>query len=193
MVNFTPISLFSTHKWVIAVACAMACGSAMAQWQWLDTSGHKVYSDTAPPQGTPDKNILKRPKGSIRLPDPAAGLNTPAAAAAPVVVKPSGVDTKLEAKRKEAEQAQEAQRKEADDKMIAARAENCGRAKNAKATIQLGTRIQTVDAKGERMIMDDAARATESKRLDGIIASDCGPMPAKAAKATAPAASGATQ
>jgi hypothetical protein len=29
--------------------------------------------------------------------------------------------------------------------------------------------------KGEREIMDDAARAAESKRLDTVIASDCKP------------------
>ena len=38
-----------------------------------------------------------------------------------------------------------------------------------------GVRIARMNDKGEREIMDDAARAVESKRLEGIVASDCKP------------------
>lgn len=166
----------SLRNLLLIVAAAMTCGSALAQWQWLDASGRKVFSDTAPPQAIPDKNILKRPGSPARV-----ASEEPAAQTAPVVaateIKPQGADPKLEAKRKAAEEAEAAKRKEAEDKFAAARAENCTRAKSSKATIDLGTRIQTVNAKGEREIMDDAARAAESKRLDGIIAGDCGPLP----------------
>ena len=53
------------------------------------------------------------------------------------------------------------------------RAENCARAKQAKASLDSGVRMAVTNAKGEREIMDDAARAAESKRIQGIIASDC--------------------
>ena len=59
--------------------------------------------------------------------------------------------------------------------MAKAKAENCARAKKAKATFDSGARIATTNAKGEREIMDDAARAVETKRLEGIIATECGP------------------
>ncbi|MEX1167272.1 MAG: DUF4124 domain-containing protein [Hydrogenophaga sp.] len=172
--------LFNSRKLVLALACTLACGSAFAQWQWVDSTGRKVFSDTAPPQSIPDKNILKRPKGSAPLASPSAQPPATPVAAPAAVPKPAGVDAKLEAKRKEAEQEQELKRKEAEEKMMAARADNCTRSKNAKATMQMGTRIQTVNAKGERIFLDDNARAAESKRLDGIIASDCGPLPSQA-------------
>ncbi len=38
----------------------MFCVAAQAQWQWLDHSGRKVYSDQPPPTDIPLKNILKQ-------------------------------------------------------------------------------------------------------------------------------------
>ena len=154
---------------------ALACGQALAQWQWVDASGRKVFSDTAPPQGIPDKNILKRPNGAQN----ASPLTPAASALVPPAIKPAGIDPKLEAKRKEAEKAEAARRKEAEEKLAKARAENCTRAKNAKATLSFDTRVQTVNAKGEREYLSDAARAGEIKRLDGIISAECGALTAR--------------
>jgi hypothetical protein len=170
---------FPLRHTLLVLATALTCGHALAQWQWVDASGRKVFSDTAPPQGIPEKNILKRPNGAAAVLPQASPAPTPSEAAAEI--KPSGVDPKLEAKRKEAERAEAAKRKEAEDKLAKARAENCTRAKNAKATMNMGTRVMTVDSKGERTFLDDAARAAEIKRLDGIIALDCGPMAANTA------------
>ena len=52
-------------------------------------------------------------------------------------------------------------------------AENCTRARQMKATYDSGQRIARTNAKGEREILDDAQRASEVKRIDGIIAADC--------------------
>jgi hypothetical protein len=57
--------------------------------------------------------------------------------------------------------------------MAAAKADNCARAKFSKATVDSGLRLSRVNSKGEREIMDDAARAAEAKRLQEIIAADC--------------------
>lgn len=166
----------------VALLIALPAASAMAQWQWVDSTGSRVFSDTPPPAGTPDKNILKRP-GSERPRAPATvEASSPVAtttAAAPTA-KP-GTDKDLETRKKAAEQAEEAKRKAEQEKLAKARAENCERAKRAKATMDSGVRIATTNAKGEREIMDDKARASETQRLDLIIRSDCGPMPAQAA------------
>jgi L-fucose mutarotase/ribose pyranase (RbsD/FucU family) len=152
----------------------------MAQWQWVDSTGRKVFSDTPPPAGTPEKNIIKAP-GSRVAPAPRAAVAdtthsqaTNTAAASP---KPSGRDEQLEAKKKQAEEAEQAKRKAEADKVAKARAENCERAKRAKATLDTGIRIATTNAKGEREIMDDKSRAEEAKRMDATIRSDCGPAP----------------
>jgi hypothetical protein len=150
---------------------------AMAQWQWLDKDGRKVFSDQAPPPGIPDKNILKRPGQRNAAADPQAAASAAASAPAPAAPAPkvSGKDKDLEQKRKQA-QAEEDEKKKAQEEEVArARAENCDRAKKSKATIDSGVRISTTNAKGEREIMDDTARAAEAKRMDAVIARDCKP------------------
>ena len=151
--------------------------SALAQWQWIDKDGRKVFSDRPPPPEILDKNILKRPAGR------AASLQSqsttqepsPAAAVKKTLDSPqlSGVDKDLLAKKKLADDAEAAKKKEAEEKLLKARVENCARAKGAKATFDSGVRVSRTNEKGEREIMDEAARASEMKRIQSIIESDC--------------------
>ena len=77
------------------------------------------------------------------------------------------------AKKKLADDAEAAKKKEAEEKLLKARVENCARAKGAKATFDSGVRVSRTNEKGDREIMDEAARASEVKRIQGIIESDC--------------------
>jgi hypothetical protein len=78
-----------------------------------------------------------------------------------------------EARRKKAEQ-DVADKKKADDAKIAAiRADNCARAKEQLRTLDSGIRIAWIDAKGEREVLDDTARAAEGRRARDVIASEC--------------------
>ena len=54
-----------------------------------------------------------------------------------------------------------------------AKIENCARAKQAKVTYESGVRIGRTIASGGQEIMDDATRAQEIRRIQGIIAADC--------------------
>jgi hypothetical protein len=85
----------------------------------------------------------------------------------------SGVDKDLQEKKKQAEDAEAAKKKVEEEKVLKARVENCARAKQAKATFDSGVRVARQNDKGEREVMDDAARATETKRIQSIIDSDC--------------------
>ena len=149
---------------------------AQAQWQWINLEGHKVFSDRAPPTNIPDKNILKRPSGRL-APSQDAESKGDASAVPPAVqgaeVKPVGVDKTLEAKKKQAEEAEAAKRKAEEQRISKAKIENCARAKQAKASFDSGVRISRTNAAGEREIMDDAARASELQRIQSVIASDC--------------------
>lgn len=161
---------------VVSAVTVLSCCGASAQWLWIDGSGSKVFSDTAPPPNIPEKNILKRPGARTEASAPVQEPSKPAEAA-PDAPKLSGRDEKLEAKKKQAEEAEQAKRKAEAERIAKARADNCERAKRAKATMDSGVRIATTNAKGEREIMDDKARAAEGQRLDGIIQSDCGSSP----------------
>ncbi|WP_353365312.1 DUF4124 domain-containing protein [Acidovorax sp. FG27] len=182
------------HKLVLlAVACTWALG-ASAQWQWVDKDGRKVFSDRPPPAETPQANILQQPRGTSRTPAPAApaaaaaqdggaAVSQPAGApsgqAAAPAPRPAGKDEALEKKKAEAEAAEAARKKAEAERVAKARADNCARARQAKATLNSGQLLSHTNAQGERGFMDDATRAAETQRADSVIASDCGPAAAR--------------
>lgn len=152
---------------------------AQAQWSWKDKDGRRVFSDQPPPTSVSEKDIVKRPPG-VRAPATAneTSASTPSAATSTTSTtatapKISGKDSELEKKKKEAEAKEAASKKAEADKNAAAKKDNCDRAKRAKASFDSGTRISTTNAKGEREIMDEATRASETSRLQNIISSDC--------------------
>src|SRR5450830_498425 len=164
------------QKFLICATCLVSL-AASAQWQWIDKDGHKVFSDRAPPADVLDKNILKRPSsrtvssGTTATPPMATTAPSPAEmASAP---KLSGVDKELAEKKKKAEEAETAKRKAEEEKVVKAKVENCARAKQAKTSFDSGVRIARTNDKGEREVMDDAARTSEVKRIQSIINSDC--------------------
>lgn len=162
---------------LIGLACTLPALSH-AQWQWIDKDGRKVFSDQSPPADIPAKNIVKQPgvKGQPVSADAwvaaasAASAPSKPAASAPKI---SGKDKELEERKKQAQTAEAEKKKAEEEKFTKAKADNCGRAKQAKSSYDSGMRIATTNAKGEREIVDDAARAVETKRLQGIIAADC--------------------
>jgi len=176
------------HKMLLlAVACTWAMG-ATAQWQWIDKDGRKVFSDRPPPQEIPDKSILKQPGGNrsarpAPVPAQASADGTPGVTSAPAAVasapKPAastpggGKDKELEEKKAQAEAAEAAKKKAEDEKVAKAKAENCTRARSAKAAFDAGKPITQANAQGERIFLDGPARAAEAKRVDEIVASDC--------------------
>ncbi len=173
---------------LLALACVWSAG-ALAQWQWIDKDGRKVFSDRAPPVGIPEKDILRQPHQIVRpAPTRTEGdgadtqaISTPASSSAPAADKPAlnaqakGVDKELEERKAKAD-AEKAAKKKADEKKIAAaRTENCTRAKQAKASLDSGQMMKHTNAKGEQVFMDEATRAAERKRAQSVIDSDCKP------------------
>lgn len=168
---------------ILALAGGAFSLSAVAQWQWIDKDGRKVYSDRSPPADIPAKNILKTPRGAPVVAQPApseepaaapgAAASAPVAKADPNAPKLTGKDAQLEAKKKQAEDEAAAKKQADEEKVTKAKAENCDRAKKSLAGLQSGQRIPYTNAKGERDYMDDNARAAEIKRTQGIVSSDC--------------------
>lgn len=143
--------------------------AASAQWQWIDKDGRRVFSDRAPPADTPASNILRQPGGKPARATAAPAEPAPAASAPQL----SGRDQELEEKKKQGETA-EAQKKKAEEERLAAvRADNCARARKARAALDSGQRLARTNEQGEREIMDDAARAAEYRRLQPILEHDC--------------------
>ena len=169
---------FLTRTLVLAMAGSILTIPALAQWQWLDKDGHKVFSDRPPPSDIPPKNILKEPGIKASSPPQGAAANTPAPVASAPAAKASmptlsGRDAELEARKKQADALEEGKKQAETEKLAKARADNCERAKKGQATLKSGVRIALTNAKGEREFMDDAARSLETTRLQAITESNC--------------------
>lgn len=166
-----------TRNLTLLVVSTSFMHAALAQWQWIDKEGRKVFSDRAPPAEIPEKNILKQP--GLKAPLQPADAEATAAAAAPLVAnkagtpKLTGKDAQLEARKKQAEDEENAKKKAEDEKLAKSHADNCDRAKKGLAAVQSGVRLSVINAKGEREFMDDNERAKETKRLQAIADSDC--------------------
>ena len=103
---------FLTRTVVLALAGSVLTIPALAQWQWLDKDGRKVFSDRPPPPDIPQKSILKEPGFKVPNPPQGEAASTPAPAApAPVakasMPKLSGRDAELEARKKQADALEE--------------------------------------------------------------------------------------
>jgi len=174
--NFPAMKL--ANLFVAASVFVLPLG-ALAQWQWIDKDNRRVFSDKPPPIDIPENNILRRPNiqpKRLATATQAAAENTAAAPAAPAAAapaKPRGVDKDLEEKARQAEEADKAKQAAEARKIAEAKADNCNRARQGKATMDSGVRVARVNAQGEREILDDAARAAEQQRLQTVIESDC--------------------
>jgi hypothetical protein len=146
---------------------------AAAQWKWKDAAGKVQYSDRPPPATVPEKDILLRPSGSRMAVTPVAPTGPETAEAPLVKASAPTIDKELEARRKKEEQEQEAKRRAEEERIAKQRAENCARAKSYQQTLDSGVRIARTNDKGEREILDDAARAQETARNRQVMAADC--------------------
>ena len=165
----------------LLLGLAVAGAHAQSLWKWRDASGQMHISDTAPPVGTPAKNIISGPPGGVA---PPPSLSAASAASPPASAPASAAASALDKKKKAADQEkadkQNAERAAAEAQNAAIRKENCSRAQSSLAGLQSGQRIGRVNDKGEREILDDAARASETKRAQEMVTANCGAAPAAA-------------
>jgi hypothetical protein len=157
---------------VLALLGVALATPSIAQWKWRDKDGRVQYSDRPPPPGVAEKDILSKPAGGRAVAVAPSSLTPVAPAALPPAVRAS--DPQLEAKKKQQDQEDAAKRKAEEEKLAKARAENCQRAKSYQRTLDDGVRIARTNDKGEREILDDAARTKEMERTKQVIASECG-------------------
>jgi Domain of unknown function (DUF4124) len=155
-----------------AIVFLLLSAPAEAQWKWRDSRGQIHISDIPPPRDVPDKDVLQRPEVAVRkpAPPPVVAASAPAAAAAPTKAP---VDAELEERKRKAEQDQAARAKADEQRAAAVRKDNCQRAREQLATLDSGQRIARIKADGEREILDDEARAKETRRAREAIASEC--------------------
>jgi hypothetical protein len=190
--NSSPL-LALAAAFLVAGLTAPACAQSGVQWKWRDARGQVQYSDLPPPKGTPDADILQRPRAVAAAAAAAAAsaaeaaseaaaagasaapAGTPGAAATASApdASASGVDPVLEARRKQAEQAEAAKRQAAEADAARLRVANCERARGQLRLLDSGQRVARMNENGERVFVDDTTRARESAEARRAISVNC--------------------
>lgn len=171
--------------WATVVLLLISASGAHAQWTWRDRTGQVNASDRPPPRDIPDKDILSRPPADARrasaVPAAAAGSGPAASASASVAgttaalpaAPKNALEREVEARKRVVEQEQQARVKGEEERLAAQRVENCRRARSQLAAFESGQRIARINDKGEREVLDDKARADESRQAREVVGSDC--------------------
>ena len=145
-----------TLIFALITALTVTVSSANAEtYQWKDSSGRTVVSDTPPPG---------QARESVRTLGGAKPSSSTAAVATPTDAPKTMAEKDLEFRKRQQENAEKAS-KEAKEKAAADdKRDNCERAKKNVALMESGQRIATTDEKGERRIIEDDERQKELER-----------------------------
>ena len=185
----------NTHHFLIAAALSACSCSVLAQWQWVDDTGHKVFSDRPPPAHIAPNKVLKQPMGRppaaerVLYPtdDAAAGTGTStpatpdaatvAQAKAPATAEQTKQDAENVAHDKALEEAkrkaEEAEQKKLQAQQAKARQDNCARARASQVTLESGIRLAHVNEKGEHGFLSEAQRQADLQRAQKAIKENC--------------------
>lgn len=163
----------NTKNLLVFIFASAVHALAGAQWKWIDEAGRPVYSDQPPPPGVPPHRIQRQP-GAV---SPAAVPDAPpvpANASPPPPPSPSPVRSRTlraAASSPATPEHDPVRSLQADNARL--RDAHCTRTRQARDTLESGQRLSRTLPNGEREVLDDAARAAERMRLQGILASDC--------------------
>ena len=163
------------HLWIAAAACLLALQMpALAQYTWKDAKGQLHASDQPPPREVPDKDVIRRPSAPRAAAVPASAASATGTAAPGRAVSASApVDPELQQRKARAEQDAKAKAQAEEQRLARVRAENCQRARTHLATLDSGSRLVRMNERGERIVLDDAARAQEAAQARNVVASEC--------------------
>lgn len=144
---------------VIAALC-IPLAAAAQQYKWVDKNGRVRYGDVPPPgvKATP-----------LRAP---AGPATPPAGAKGGPLTPAQQEAEFRKRQIEAAKGREKAEKEAEQARV--KQENCQNAQANLRMLESGQRIARVDAKGERVFLDDDQRKAEADRARKAVSDWCG-------------------
>jgi hypothetical protein len=150
----------------LIIASTATVFSATAQtYQWKDSSGHTVISDTPPP------GYAKESARTIGGKAPGANA-VPTTGKAPEAPK-TFAEKDMDFKKRQQETSEKAEKSEKEKAAAADKRENCDRAQKQLALLESGQRIATTDDKGERQIMEDAERDKEMERARRFVSESC--------------------
>lgn len=150
----------------LGIVAATALVSAQAQtYQWKDSNGRTVISDT--PQPGSGKSV--RVVGDAT---PSAAVSEKPAEKAAEGPKTSA-EKDLDFKKRQQEAREKAEKDAREQKAAADKQESCERARRNLAALESKQAMATLNEKGEPVLMDNAQRNQEMERARQYIAESC--------------------
>lgn len=161
------------RKILLFLAIIGFAAAAHAQlYKWLDKDGKTRYGD-APPAGVKATALGAPASGS----GPAAAVPAAAApGAAPKDAKKGPLtpaEQAQEYRKRQEEEKKAGAKAESERQALAAKAEDCARAREYLRTLESGQRIVRTNAAGERYFMDESQTAQELAKSQQSIQQTC--------------------
>lgn len=127
--------------------------------KWVDAEGKVHYSDTPPPE------VKTQSVRNI------SGAGQPEA---PASYSPKSIaEREADLKKSKLEKEEAAQKRAQENANAEIKKRNCEAARNNQRAIEEGSRITSYDEKGERIYLDDDARAQRLEEARKAIAANC--------------------
>jgi hypothetical protein len=157
----------------LLIASTATVINANAQtYQWKDSSGRTVISDTPPPASVRNaKAIGTSPPPSIGAPTTDASQATGGAQSADAP-KTTG-EKDMEFKKRQQEAKEKADKDAKETAAATQKRENCERARTHLSALESGRRMILPDGKGGETFLEDAQRGDEIERTRNTIAESC--------------------
>jgi hypothetical protein len=155
---------------IFALFCLSTATALTAQaqtYQWKDSSGRTVISDTPPPGSARDaRGIGLSPPPSSSAPKADVGK----AADAPK----TAAEKDMEFRKRQQEAREKAEKSEKEAAAAAQKRDNCERARNQLSKLESGNhRMVVPDGKGGEVFVEGDVKEAEMERARKIIAESC--------------------
>lgn len=143
--------------------CTVAVLPVQAQtYQWKDSSGRTVISDTPPPgAGKSTRTMGGAPQVERQ------------SAETPANEPKSTAEKEMEFKKRQQEAKEKAEKTAKEQVAAAEKQENCRRAQSNLTALEAGQPMATIDANGQRVVMDASMREQEMAHARRIMAEVC--------------------
>jgi septum formation inhibitor MinC len=133
---------------------------AQQLYKWVDSNGRVQYSDRKPPDGKQVQEV-RSTVSSIGSQGAGAGGKSP-----------SELEKDFQKRQQEQTEAQQKQQQTAAAEKQ--KSTNCAAARSNLAALNSGQRVARFNSQGERVYLDDAARASEVEHAQQAVKANCG-------------------
>lgn len=141
-------------------------------YQWKDSSGRTVISDTPPPASVREKRSIGTRQPAV-VTDTGGGEEK-ASSDKPVATTPQTMEEKeLEFRKRQQEAREKAEKERKEAEAARVKRENCDRARNNYRLLQSDNAVSQTDARGNVQVMDDSQRRRELERTRRIMQEAC--------------------